>query len=273
MSPPIWTPDALRSELRPLAARGWRMVEAQHRISTLRLVDNLAEQEILEEILEEAKPPLPEECRHLDYLLATPFRYRPYPAGSRFRRAGLTPGVWYGCERPETAAAEMIFYRYLFQAESPETPFSDKTAEYTAICAELATPAALDLTTGLLARDEASWTHLHDYAACQDLADAARGIGTEMLRYRSVRDPGGGANLAVLTCAAFVHPAPVDRQSWHIRIGPVAAQALCEHPRRGIEFPRASFEADPRLLPLPAEVVSGRLRPRPVRRAPRRPQQ
>lgn len=250
MSPPIWTQDALRSELRPLAARAWRMVEAQHRISTLKLVDSLAEQEILEEILEEAKPPVPEECRHLDYLLATPFRYRPYPTGSRFRRAGITPGVWYGAERPETAVAEIVFYRYLFHAESPDTPFPDGTAEYTAICAALATPAALDLEAGALAADSAHWTHLHDYAACQALADTAREAGAEVLRYRSARDARGGVNLAVLRCVAFAEAAPGERQSWHIRIGPLAAQALCEVPRRGIEFPLADFIVDPRLAPL-----------------------
>ena len=69
------------------------MVEAQHRVSTLKLVDTLSEQERLEQLLDASKPPVPPECRHLDYLLATPFRYgSPYPHGSRFRRAGLSPG-------------------------------------------------------------------------------------------------------------------------------------------------------------------------------------
>jgi hypothetical protein len=79
----------------------------------LKLVETLAEQALLEQVLEETKPPLPPECRHLHYLLFAPFRYRPYPQGSRFRRAGLTPGVWYGSDRPGTAAAEMVFYRFL----------------------------------------------------------------------------------------------------------------------------------------------------------------
>ena len=77
MSLPIWTPDALRFEAQPFAGTAWRLVEAQHRVSTLKLVDNLAEQAALEAILEDTKPALPEECRALDYLLATPFRYRP----------------------------------------------------------------------------------------------------------------------------------------------------------------------------------------------------
>lgn len=151
MSPPISTPDALRSEAHRWAGRGWRLVEAQHQVSTLPLVDDLDEQAVLEEILEETKPPLPEPCRDLDYLLSTPFRYRPFPRGSRFRRAGFAPGVWHGSERPETAAAEMAFHRLLFHAESPDTPWPRGVAEYTAFAAEIDVRAALDLTKGALA--------------------------------------------------------------------------------------------------------------------------
>ena len=258
MSRPIWTQDALRSEARGWAGRGWRFVEAQHRVSTLKLVDSLAEQAELEQILEATKPPLPEECRALDYLLATPFRYRPYPGGSRFRRAGLTPGVWYGAEAPETAAAEMVFYRFLFYAESPGTPFPDDAAEYTAFSAELATPVALDLTAGALAADQTAWTDPCDYAACQALAEDARAIGTGIIRYASVRDPAGRANLAVLTCRAFALPQPLERQGWRIRIGPTGAQALREHPRLGLEFGRDAFARDPRL----AQMVWDRPRAR-----------
>jgi len=241
------TPAALRSEAQPFRGQAWRFVEAQHRVSTLKLVDSLAEQAALEEILEETKPPVPDACRHLYYLLSTPFRYRPYPSGSRFRRAGLTPGVWYGAEQPETAAAEMVFYRFLFYAESPNTPFPDDAAEYTAFCVELATPVCLDLTTGGLAADHDLWTHLTDYAPCQQLTECAREIGAEVISYASVRDPEGGANLAVLTCSAFAAPQPVDRKTWRIRIGQSGAQAIREHPKLGLEFGRDTFAPDPRL--------------------------
>lgn len=247
MSSPIWTPAALRSEARPLDATAWRLVEAQHRVSTLKLVDSLDEQAVLEDILDETKPPMPSDCQHLDYLLSTPFRYRPYPQGSRFRRAGLTPGVWYGAEQPETAVAEIVFYRFLFYAESPETPFPDDAADYTAFSVMLATPTALDLTDGIMARDAAAWQHRTDYAACQVLADTAREIGAEVIRYASVRDPVGRANLAVLSCSAFTTPTPVSRQSWRIRISQRGAQALCDHPNLGLEFPPHAFAEDTRL--------------------------
>ena len=247
MSSHTWTHDALRSEHKAIHGSAWRLVEAQHVVSTLSLVDNLDEQSLLEDILEETKPPVPEECQGLDYLLSTPFRYRPYPYGSRFRRAGLTPGVWYGAEHPETAVAEMVFYRFLFFAESPDTPFPDSPADYTAICVGVSAECGLDLTTGDLANDHDKWKHLTDYSACQDLVDTAREAGVEIIRFESVRDPKRGANLAVLSCWAFRASAPVERQRWRIRMSATGAQAVRDHPRAGIEFNQDAFLDDPRL--------------------------
>lgn len=247
MSSPTWTPDALALEARGHAGTGWRLVEAQHRVSTLTLVDSLDEQAVLEAALEATKPPVPPECRHLHDLLFTPFRYRPYPEASRFRRAGLTPGVFYASETTETAIAETVFYRLLFYAESPATRPPEGAGEYTAFACSLATARALDLREPPLSRDEARWTDPIDYGPCQDLADAARRAELEILRYRSVRDPDGGANLAVLTCRAFAVPEPTSRQTWRIRVGPFGGQALCEHPRAALEFPYADFAHDPHL--------------------------
>lgn len=247
MSSPIWTQDALRSEVRPLQSPAWRLVEAQHQVSTLKLVDSLDEQALLESILDEIKPPVPAECAHLHYLLSTPFRYRPYPQGSRFRRAGITPGVWYGAARPETAVAEMTFYRFLFYAESPETPFPDDAAEYTAFAADMASSVTLDLAAGTLANDAPRWQQLTDYEPCQMLAETARKIGVEVICYTSVRDPARGQNFAVLSCRAFRGAAPTERQTWRIRISRTGVQAVCNHPRIGFEFPPESFADDTRL--------------------------
>src|SRR5471032_1069901 len=124
MSSSTWTPAALSSEARALSGTCWRLVEAQHRVSTLKLVDTVEEQALLEGLIQETKPALPPECAHLHYLLSTPFRYGAVrPAGSRFRRAGLSEGVFYAAEEPHTAVAEIVFWRLLFFAESPGTPW------------------------------------------------------------------------------------------------------------------------------------------------------
>lgn len=248
MSLPTWTPAALSSSARPYWGTAWRLVEAQHRVTTLRLVDTLAEQQLLEEILDESKPVVPAECQGLDYLLSTPFRYGAlYPHGSRFRRAGKTPGVFYAAEAVETAIAELAFYRVLFFAESPGTELPEGAADYTAFSVALEADRILDLMTPPLSTDEALWSERVDYAACQALADAARRADVAVLRYRSVRDPARGANLAVLSCSAFARPAPLTRQTWKIRLGRARVQALCDFPMASLEFAVADFAADPRL--------------------------
>jgi hypothetical protein len=52
MSSATWTPAALASEARRIEGGFWRMVEAQHQASTLKLVDNAAEQAVLESPLD-----------------------------------------------------------------------------------------------------------------------------------------------------------------------------------------------------------------------------
>ena len=215
---PIWTPDALSSELRPYERAVWRIVEAQHQVSTMKLVDTLDQQDVLEALIEATKPAYPPECGGLHYLLKTPFRYAAaYPKGSRFRRAGQTPGVFYASERPATAVAEIAFYRLLFFAESPATPWPANPAEYTGFSAAFRTRNLLDLTMPPLDRDAAAWRSLTDYGPCQALAEAARAGAAQIIRYRSVRDPEGGACAAALTCAAFAKPDPSAVQTWRDR--------------------------------------------------------
>ncbi|NTF06736.1 RES family NAD+ phosphorylase [Agrobacterium rubi] len=251
MSLPIWTPDALQSEKREVSGPYWRLVEAQHQVSTMKLVDTVDEQSLLEDILEGSKRRFPPECAGLDYLLATPFRYdAAYPYGSRFRRAGWTKGVYYAAASVETALAEMAFYRLLFYSESPATPLPANAAEYTAFSAEITTPAAIDLTTPSLARDKTLWTHPTDYEPCQTLADTARTAEIEAILYQSVRDPEGGLNIALLTPRGFARKQPVERASWRIRLAKTGIQALCEFPMRRIGFTVEDFAGDPRIAAL-----------------------
>jgi hypothetical protein len=247
MSSHTWTPDALSFESHSYQGHCWRLVEAQHIVSTLKLVESLDDQSLIEDLIEETKPPVPIECRHLHYLLSTPFRYATYPHGSRFRRAGNTLGVYYAAEHSETAVTELAFYRLLFFAESPGTPWPTNPSEYTAFSAAVRTDKLLDLTIPPLARDKVLWTALTDYTATRDIAENARAASIEIIRYQSVRDMQARANLAVLTCRAFVDPQPVDKQTWHIYLSSSGIQAVCEFPKHRVEFGKDSFTADPRL--------------------------
>ncbi len=248
MSSSIWTPGALSSNARADKGTCWRVVEAQHYISTAKLTDTAEEQERLESLIEASKPAVPEECRHLHYLLFTPFRYgAPYPHGSRFRRAGLSPGVFYSSVLSRTAVTELAFYRLLFYAESPATRWPAEAAEYTAFSAEYAVGRALDLTRLPFSSHMAIWTHPTDYDACQALADAARTAAIDLIRYRSARDPGQGTNIALLSCRAFAHDAPTGRETWHVQLSARGARLICEFPKLILDVDRTAFANDPRI--------------------------
>ena len=217
----------------------------------MKIVDTRAEQELLEAMIEGTKPMMPSECRHLNYLLSTPFRYdADYPKGSRFRRAGKTEGVFYAAEAAQTAVAEMAFFRLVFYAESPGTPWPGNPSDYTAFSAAVFTAAMVDLTVSPLDVAKQDWTDPISYQACQAMADTVRAAGGDVIRYESVRDPQRRANLAVLKSAALTQPNPIDLQTWRLLLNANGVQAFCENPRERIEFDRNTFAADPRIADL-----------------------
>lgn len=247
MSSPIWTAEELSSSARHSSGRCWRVVEAQHQVSTMKLTDNAADQAILEGLIERTKPAVPPECRHLDFLLFTPFRYGLYPHGSRFRRAGYTEGVFYAAEAPQTAIAELCFYRLVFFLESPETKWPSIAGEYTAFASEYATGRAIDLTRPPFDDRRADWMHPSDYEPCQQLAETARAEKIDAILYASVRDPRHRTNVAIMTCRAFSASEPVARQTWRILFGENGVRANCEMPKASLDFDRQAFASDPRL--------------------------
>jgi hypothetical protein len=247
MSSNTWTPDALASSATSLNGRCWRVVETQSKVSTMKLSDTLEEQTLLETLIEETKYPVPDECRHLGYLLFTPFRYKPYPKESRFRRAGSPEGVFYAAEAVETAVAEAAFHRLLFYSESPDIPWPANPGEYTAFASEFATTKATDLCRPPLVADRASWTHATDYTACLDLSDVVRAAALEVIRYESVRDPQSRANLALLTCRIFTKNDVVEWQTWHFHFTSAGVTAMRESPSATIQLDRNVFAHDDRI--------------------------
>jgi hypothetical protein len=222
------------------------VVEGQHLASTMRVTDTLAEQAILERLIDEVKPPVPPECRQLHHLLYTPFRYAPYPRGSRFRRARQREGAFYASERVETAIAEASFYRLLFYLEAPAARLPERPTELTAFRVPAATARLIDLTLPPFERDRAAWRDPADYRACQDLADAARAAGLEAIRYLSVRDPARRANVALLSPEAFAARAPTATETWRVFPRPGAVQAWRDFPAAlRLEFGRDDFASDP----------------------------
>jgi len=238
VSSTTWTPRALASSARDFRGDLWRVVEAQHAAATMRLVDSLADQAVLEQILEETKPPLPHGTERLHYLLATPFRYRPR-GGSRFR-APFDAGIWYGAEALRTAVAEKAYWRLRFLLDSPGTPDLRPVA-HTAFLAAVR-GHAVDLTRTPLLRDRAIWTHPTDYTPTQAFAAVARQAAIGMIRYESVRDPEHAACVALLEPDGFSRALPRRQETWFIGAARERVRCVRDVPGgQGWEFTRAQL--------------------------------
>lgn len=207
------TPAAVSSEARPWAGTVWRMVEAQHTASTMKIVDNSEEQDLLETLLEGSKPAQSDSALALDYLLATPFRYYPLRGGSRFR--GVTdPGVFYGAESARTASAELGYCRWKFLKDAVDLDRLEPVA-HTAFSAQVSTQL-IDLRQATFSANAAGWTHPSDYTATQAMAQVARLAQVGTIQYQSVRDPNPAWCMAVLAPQAFAKqkPNPVMQTWW-----------------------------------------------------------
>ena len=198
--------DAVKTK----SAALWRGVEAQHVVATMRLADSLAEQAVLEQLIEESKPPLPAGAQHQHFLLFTPFRYRsPYP--SRFRRP-TDPGVWYGAEALETACAEVAYWRWRFLMDSDGLREQALHTEHTFFQARVRGRCA-DLTAAPWKAASDAWRQRSDYGACQDFASGARERDLAWVRYASVRAARGCCG-AVLRLEALSLAPGFEQQTW-----------------------------------------------------------
>lgn len=193
-----------------------RIVEEQYKISTDRLTDGPAEQDVLERLVEEVKPTMPPAARGLHHLLGTPFRYG-FCKATRFRRAHERPGIFYASESEGTAVAEAAYYAMRFFAAAPGVELPRTTIERFGFSIPIAVDRAVDLTARPLSEGRELWTRDRDYGPCQRLAARARSIGAQLIRYQSVRDCRGRANVALLDPGAFQRPVPFPERSWHFR--------------------------------------------------------
>jgi len=264
VSSPTWTPPAVASEAGRYAGDVWRAVEAQHVVATMALVDTLAEQSLLEQILDDGKPPIPAAARHLDYLLFTPFRYPPPPGGSRFR-GEIDPGVFYAADEPRTACAELGYWRWRHLLDSPAIaamPARGQTVFRVGVRA-----SAVDLRRAPFDADRKHWTDPDDYRACQAFARVAREAPVGVLRYESVRDPQHGGCVAVLDPIAFAKPKPLELQSWTLS---VSRERVVWHRSPAVGGGAFEFEASAWRAPVKADKDRAKRAPA-TRRRKRKP--
>jgi hypothetical protein len=221
MLPALPSKDAVSAARADASLKVWRAVEAQHVVSTLRLTGNDPDaHDILEQLVEQSKPALPEDAAGLHYLLATPFRYPPRAGGSRFRGA-TDPGVLYGGLERRTACAEMGYWRWRFVRDSEglrEIAASPQTLFQSGVRG-----SSIDLRARPFDAQTGAWTHPDDYSSTQALGRMARQAGAALILYTSVRDPEPGVCVAVLDPRVFRPKRPVVQETWHLTVTSDAA--------------------------------------------------
>ncbi|QDQ26542.1 RES domain-containing protein [Chitinimonas arctica] len=199
--------------------QSWRSVESQQQGATLALVGNdLRKQQLLEELLDLAKPPLPEgfaEAEKLHYLLFSPFRYCASRYGTRFGRP-FSAGIFYGADAKETAMAETGYWNSRF-AHASEGLRSKSQALRRTLFKVVLKGAALDLRKPPYDADPQRWMSAGDYADTWAIGDAVRAEGAiDLVQYSSVRAPLHGGCVAVFNPRAFAEPNPIETEEWDL---------------------------------------------------------
>ena len=228
-----------------------RTVERQAQVATLGLVDgDLGRQDTLERLLEDVKPPRPPGTDHLDYLLATPWRYPPLRHGSRFG-ARTEPSLFYGSLAETTSLAETAYYRLRFREDAADPPASI-ASEHTLFEAAYRTERGVRLQSPAFAPYRAALVDRRDYGATQALGAALRDASVEAFEFISARDPEGGINVALVSPAALVSHRHERPRDWACR---TTADAVtfrrAGRPSTLIEYRREDFLVDG-ALPAPA---------------------
>lgn len=204
----------LRALVRPQRSDAWRVVETQEIAATAAITANSAQQSRLEELLEDAKPPLAEDLQGLSYLLFTPFRYPPLRYGSRFG-SEFERGILYGALSLETAFAESAVYLWLFRAGpvelGPLEVIRDQRSSYRV---PIATDSGADLRDEGFAALRTTLTRPDDWSAPQQFGSQARDAQVQAIWYPSCRY--SGTNVAVLDPDALGAKRESDVQAWHL---------------------------------------------------------
>lgn len=213
MTSEIWSVCAATAHPTALDGTVQRLVESQEQVATNSLVRTLAEQALLERLIEGTKPLPPPAAEGLHYLLLTPFRYPPLRYGSRFGRR-TEPSLFYGARGVETVLAESAYYRFVFWSGMETPPDAPLRTRHTVFRTEIQTERGLRLQEPPFSGFATQLQDRASYDATQALGTAMREAGIEAFEYRSARDADGGINVALFTAAALASRRPHHQIEW-----------------------------------------------------------
>lgn len=192
----------------------WRGVETQYIAASMKLVDSLEEQALLEELLETSKPDISRAPPGQHYLLLSPFRYFPQHS-SRFRPAHHS-GLWYGSSTLEGACSKIAYWRMRFLLNSAGLATGELVTEHTFFQASVR-GRAINLMASPWVEFSHLWKHPSDYSATHQVAAAALASESVLwIQYESVRAPTCALAAALMPEAVHADAAQLEKskQEW-----------------------------------------------------------
>lgn len=176
----------------------YRIIEQQTQFASLKIVP-AEDFDVLENLIEKNKPPIPVGYEDDDILLTTPFRYNPpLKSGSRFG-SSLENAIWYGSQEIKTAFAEKSYYLFKFLEDSPDLKLmANLVVQWSSYRSQLKSRKGVDLCTKKYSKQKALISSPLSYKGSQSLGRDLRKKGCEAIKFISSRCK-DGKNFAVFT--------------------------------------------------------------------------
>lgn len=217
-NPDQWQSIEWEKVIHPIHGTLYRLVESQEQIATRQLVDTLEEQALLEEMLDAAKPPYPENMAHLHYLLKSPFRYPPLKWSSRFGRT-FEPSIFYGGCSVDVTLAESAYYRFIFwHSMQTPPPKPIMRSVHTLFSVDYKTEKGVQLQSAPFDQYHDVLRHPSNYSYAQALGTVMRSQHVEIFEYCSARtiqnQAKQGICVGLFTADPFCTNQPKERQQW-----------------------------------------------------------
>jgi len=212
MSSDIWTLCGGNRLVRKRSLEVYRVVQGQAVNGLAKFVKNASELEILEEMLENSKPPVPEEDKSDEKLIYTPFRYFLKDKGARFNGPN-SPRVWYGSRDLNTCLREKAYHQFCFIEDS--VGLKDKSIDiiFTSFLSQWKSKRCVNLCSNSFKYHHDKITSPSSYFESQKLGEDMYNDSIEIFLFPSCRNP-GKENFGSFTPTAYVKNSLSKRRGW-----------------------------------------------------------
>jgi len=246
----IWHACEGKNQIQHLNGTLYRLVENQGQAATRTYTDSLSEQEQLEELIENSKPPIPDADDSFHYLLTTPFRYPPLQFGSRFGHSDER-SIFYGSHLLNTTLTESAYYRFVFR-KSIQLKEPDDTikSQHTLFSVDYRSDYGIKLHNSPFDHFKSQLTSPTDYTQTQKVGAAMRNANVEVFEYESARDPDRGICVGIFSMNAFVQNTPNSQSQW-----------FCDTNTHSVTFKRADRTGKTSVMPFDNQMflINGEL--------------